>query len=132
MVRDIRADLSERLEALEWRRNALKDQLTELDREAETVQLMLAYENKRASEGRIPMGEFIEAALAEEPLTKEDVRLKCENAGYFPAIMGGRQVHATMLNLENAGRIRKRNDGKYEPARGGNPGRPVKLGGVAQ
>jgi hypothetical protein len=130
-MRDIRDDLKERLDGIEARRLRLRDVLKDLDAEATVINQLLLFENQRrhvpgplsggvyisAGDQRLqPVADFITDLLrAGGPLSKNNIRLKCEDAGYFKGEEAtGRVVHATLMNLMRHGRIRLRENGLYE------------------
>lgn len=50
------------------------------------------------------------------PLSKEELRALAHQAGYFGDFNGGRQTHATLVNITRNGRINHSSDGRYQLA----------------
>src|SRR5687767_6261564 len=92
-VRDIRDDLKERLTGVEERRAKLRDEIKDLDAEVAAINQMLQIESRRhhmtnylksaGFERRTPIMTFIHNLLNDRPLSKEDIRVRAEAAGYF-------------------------------------------------
>jgi hypothetical protein len=135
-MRDIRPDLTERLSSMEERRAQLRAELRDLDAQAELLKNLIQVETRRFSSDEErhhylmsagfrrlpPIGDFIDDLLRASPMTKDEIRVKAEEAGYFKGDeAAGRVLHATLLNLERHGRIVSSPDGKYELV----PGRSI-------
>jgi hypothetical protein len=120
MIRDIRQDLRERLRTLEAQRDKLHVELKEAEQQIGVLMHMLEIEDRRfadkaPSEVRKPMtklSDFIYGELGRRRMTKEEVKIVAERAGYENV---GRGVHLTLVNMEKSGRIRLVADNKYEP-----------------
>lgn len=136
-MRDIRADLRERLASLDARLSDLvrdyNREKAELDKkfaeqergveeERKAASALLAIEDRRYGEASAPqvaiptesLTDFlIRHVTAEGPILKEDLRNAAGFRGYFPDGEGGRTIHTTLLNLVRAGRLTETPDGRY-------------------
>jgi hypothetical protein len=118
-MRDIRADLRERLRLLEARRAELQITLKDLDEETAAIMRMLDAEDRRfppvpdngqAMPEKI-LTEFIYEELVRRRMSKKEIRVVVEGAGYK---VDGRSVHLTLVNLERNGRIQVADDQRYQ------------------
>lgn len=135
-MRDIRDDLKERLAGIEARRASIRKALAETDDERTAILKLLEFENRRhtapprsngllsslgslaaAAAAVYSLPTYIEHALENRPLSKDEIKELTEKAGYFKGEeSAGRVLHATLMNMERNGRVRVREDGKYEKA----------------
>ncbi|WP_156368939.1 hypothetical protein [Methylobacterium sp. Leaf100] len=152
-MRDIRADLQERLEILAARESEvvrehnrhmreleqrLENATKSLQEERSAIQSMMAVEMRRhGDDSRIhapllPLQDFVVREAFKRGITsKEDLRLAAVKAGYFPdGETGGRQIHTTVLNLTRANRLIEVQDGRYKAPISASPNGPQVEAGV--
>lgn len=134
-MRDIRADLKERLASMEAERNAIQAKARELDERIAALMKMLDVEDEIFSkdEAEKPkpkklITEFVYEQLALRRMNKDEIQAVVVRAGYN---IGRRSIHLTLVNLERVGRIRRGQDGRYERAtdRRGDDERPPSFSG---
>jgi hypothetical protein len=138
-MRDIRADLRERLAAVAGRyademaefdrqMDALqarhRERITALERERATLEQLLSIEDRRSGADNqpvlqetrprlVPLADFlVTKAHAHGPLTKEDLRTEASLAGYFRD-GNGRTFHTTLMNITRHRRLIQLPDGRY-------------------
>ena len=141
IVRDIREDLIERLEAanaemasartkydvekldLERRFHTLFEDICSRQRalsvlmdEEERAHGPRARPSPTVREMKLPLQDFILNALnSTGSMSKEDVKDLVERAGYVGSNeSAGRMVHTTLMNLRNSGKLQMMADGQYE------------------
>lgn len=56
---------------------------------------------------------FINQLIHAGAMSKDELRLAAEAAGYFEPGGGGRSTHATLENIKRSGRVIFGDDGKY-------------------
>lgn len=136
-MRDIRADLRDRLTSLDARMSELvreynreKAELDKrfsehersLDDERKAASALLMIEERRYGEAETaeikiptqPLADFLIAhAKKHGPTPKEELRNAAALSGYFPDGEGGRTIHTTLLNLVRAGRLIETAEGRY-------------------
>jgi len=122
-MRDIRRDLTERLNVAEVRRNRLMTELTALDAEVQTVKNLLEIEDQRlapvahggANKPTLALEDFIKSYLVAiapgRRITKCEVRDAATAEGFD---ITGRNVHAYFLKLQNEGVIEKVDDDSFK------------------
>ena len=149
-MRDIRADLRDRIAALGGRESEIAREHNRRMRELElwweneikivqdersAAQAMLAIEMRRHGEiekiglPQVPLQDFIIQETAKRGIaSKEDLRLAATQANYFPdGETGGRQIHTTVLNLVRANRLMEVQEGRF-----GVPGADIVYGPTVQ
>jgi hypothetical protein len=140
-LRDITTDLKERLAMVEEQgkaenakyerdRKALDDQhnakLGELQTEWEGLNRLLAAEQRRLGHNIDSVRRTVPAMSLDDFFvhvvekfgiaTKKNLREEAFNAGYFPiGETGGRQTHATLMNIVRSGRLREVGEDTYAP-----------------
>lgn len=135
-MRDIRADLRERMESLSGRESEISREYGRLLKEAErwadeqmklvqeeraAIFSLLNIEQRRHGEQadvpipHIQLPDFLVQETAKRGIaSKEDLRLAAVHAGYFPdGESGGRQIHATLMNLVRGNKIIETQSGRY-------------------
>ena len=119
-MRDIRADLCERLASMEAQRAEIQVKAKELDERIAALMKMLDVEEQLFAKNEAVkfkerpqqlLSEFVYDRLAERPMNKQEIRVTAERAGYD---VGGRSIHLTLVNLARFGRVHCRQDGRYE------------------
>jgi hypothetical protein len=152
-MRDIRADLKERLAFLDGRyadevakydqqRDALeaayRESIQRITRERSAIADLLAIENERAIEPLAverpklaPLMEFLLAKVcAHGPVDKDQLRAETNAAGYFDE-GNGRAFHTTLMNITRGGKVIQLPDGRYAaPTTPGNLFNPNREGNV--
>jgi hypothetical protein len=116
-MRDIRADLRERLSAAEAERAQLTLKLKGVDSRVDALMRLLEIEdhaiagNGSGAERPLkPLPDFILALAQHRPVTKADIRTAANAEGYE---IDGRHVHAHLNNLLRSGVLRKGSDMRY-------------------
>jgi hypothetical protein len=135
-MRDIRDDLRERLRSIDARyademaeyQEAIseltkkhREYVDALSRERAAVDQLLAIEDGRADLPSapsstkmiplVPLGDFLIAKIASYgPMDKEALKIEFNAAGYTG---GGRNFHATLMNITNHGKLTQLEDGRY-------------------
>ena len=65
-------------------------------------------------EQKVALPEFFIARLRENgPMTKEELRIAAQGAGYFGDFSGGRSTHVTLENIKRSNRVFLTEDGKF-------------------
>ena len=137
-MKNILPDLQERLDDAIGRREAVVKQMEAIDTEVEAIKRLLVVEERRHvpdaplvlvdSSRSVPSPEpaiFIEAALKDGPLPKNEIRDRCIKGGVLGAQSAGRSIHFTLVNMVRGNRVIKLPDDRYSlpggdlaPARG--------------
>lgn len=140
-MRDIFEDLTERLELAESRfleirerhdhdrhriEAAFQCELAAFEKERSALASLLEIEAARKGlpvrriekpkpAYRLPLPDFFVTAIHKRgKATKDDLRDAAEDQGYFDnGESGGRQTHTTLMNLVNAGKLLRLDDGSY-------------------
>jgi hypothetical protein len=119
-LRDIRVDLKDRLRAAIEKSALLDAQLQDARSEVRALEQLLEVEERRhqlSQQARPrqpvePLAEFIEGALQQQAMTKEELRDYAERAGYA---VDGRSIHATLVNLMRTNRVIETEEGYAVP-----------------
>jgi hypothetical protein len=125
-MRDIRQDLKERLNAAETVRAAAEKQLRAAQNEVDMLTALLNLEASRTVDivsgperksPDKPVADFIMDIIARAPSTKDEIKDYAAAARYFTVgDSPGRIIHATLVNLVRAGRVKALRDGRYAEA----------------
>jgi hypothetical protein len=122
--RDIRADLKERLRTAVVSRDDFLAKAKEFDSEIDLLTKLLDQEERRfgqkvevekgSSDERAPLQDFLLKKLAHNEMTKDDMKVFAEHAGYFSSgASAGRSIHSTLLNLIRSGKVTTVAEGIY-------------------
>ena len=122
--RDIRADLKERLRTAVVSRDDFLAKAKEFDSEIDLLTKLLDQEERRFGqkpetdkgndEEKAPLQDFLLKKLAHADLSKDDMKVFAEHAGYFEnGASAGRSIHSTLLNLIRSGKVTTVADGIY-------------------
>lgn len=116
--RDIRTDLKARLIAATAKRDEQQKLVEELDNEVLLLTKMLDQEERRFGAAKIeqpptqaPLPDFIVESLSRGKMDKDDLRHFAETKGIA---VDGRSLHATLINLIRAGKIKEVEEGFYD------------------
>ena len=129
-MKDIRNDIRERLADASRRRETVMELVKAVDVEVETLKRMMDIENQRqqyasgsfsltsglnrrslASTSSVPS--FIEEALRDGLLSKDELKDVGVQRGVLDSETAGRTLHITLVNLVRGNRIRELPDGRY-------------------
>lgn len=117
-MRDIRADLKERLEENERERSRIAARLKELDFATAALMNLLDLEDKRIGDlfpenrEKLTLLEFVLSELSDgQERSKDELRESAKKNNYSAEGGSlGRAIHATIMNLVRSGRIEEVND----------------------
>lgn len=142
---DIRPELRERLKRNQDRREKLRQELAELDANDEGLRTVLESEtaiwnklsppqlvlpqpdmpvigNDGGSNGVGSLPELLQELLTGRPQTMEELKIELNRREYpFGEKSPGRVVNFALVNLQNHGVARKREDDNWELVQGGRP-----------
>jgi hypothetical protein len=124
-VRDIRADLKERLTGAEAKRAQFTAALKTLDIEVDALMRLIQIEDQRDNGGSakpkngLPLADFIVAMTEHSPMNKEELKAAAQANGYDT---DGRAIHAHVTNLSRTGILVKGANETYRPAAIQTPG----------
>jgi len=123
-MRDIRADIKERIEAAQAREKRLETELEEVMNYIDDLQTLLSAENSRLKTADVAepptkpeedLDKFIVRLVKRQAQEKPDIAVAVQAAGYIkPGQSAGRVVHAKLLGMVNDQVLRVRSDKKYE------------------
>ena len=125
-MKNILPDLQERLDDATGRREAVVEQMKAIDTEVEAITRLVAIEERRHVPDTPPVqvhlsrsvpspepAIFIETALKDGPLPKNEIRDRCIEGGALDAGLAGRSLHFTLVNMMRGKRVIKLPDGRY-------------------
>jgi hypothetical protein len=120
-IRDIRDDLRDRIGRLEDEADRLQRVLAELIEQRALCARLLEIEDAHFQRSlpsletppAEPLMEHLTQLLSRRPRTKEELIEMAVQSRHVPQDLAGRAVHATLLNMQRAGRIMAGPDGKF-------------------
>ena len=137
-MKDIRDEITERLDDANKRRVDLAGQIKAIDSEVELLKRMMGFETKRLLHKVVPSlvslktaaldavtsaPDFIEGLLKTSPQTKDQLKEAGIQRGIFDPDTAGRTLHITLLNMLRGKRIRELPNGLYGPPEDRSPQR---------